>query len=173
MAEAISFEVIRKIQREERDSPKLSKLPKDFYQQAESYLKQKRKRKKQDLSSAVEIRNIQKLLEDIYNRRERKILNHALIATRTDIPPENLMSDEAILFDNIIEKLKARRKKVLNTFSENVKENKEDLVEVVFKEDIERFVGSDMKNYGPFKKGDRAKLPKNNVDVLKNRGAVK
>jgi len=171
--EAISFEVIRKIQREERDGPKLSKLPKDFYQQAESYLKQKRKRKKQDLSSAVEIRNIQKLLEDIYNRRERKILNHALITTRTDIPPENLMSDEAKLFDNITEKLKTRRKKVLNTFSEKVKENKENLVEVVFKEDIERFVGSDMKNYGPFKKGDSAKLPKNNVDVLKSREAVK
>ena len=37
---------------------------------------------------------------------------------------------------------------------------------VMFKEDVQTFVGADMKNYGPFNKGDIAKLPDENKKVL-------
>jgi DNA replication initiation complex subunit (GINS family) len=37
---------------------------------------------------------------------------------------------------------------------------------VIFREDVAAFVGSDMNNYGPFKKGDIAKLPDENKNIL-------
>jgi DNA replication factor GINS len=43
---------------------------------------------------------------------------------------------------------------------------------VVFKEDVPQFLGADEKTYGPFKKGDIAKLPEENVKILLERNVV-
>ena len=37
---------------------------------------------------------------------------------------------------------------------------------IVMMNDLEEFVGIDMKNYGPFKKGDVANLPEENTKLL-------
>jgi DNA replication initiation complex subunit (GINS family) len=42
----------------------------------------------------------------------------------------------------------------------------------VFKEEVPAFVGADMRSYGPFKKGDIAKLPEENKLVLLQQGIV-
>ena len=167
MTEPISFELIRKIQREEQRIPKLTKIPEDFYDSLSAYLDQKRKMK-EDRRTALEMKNIELLLEDIFNRRERKILNFAIIAARTGIPPENLSDEERSFFEGIVSTIKQRR-------NENLKkmlgERKEDLATlIVFKEEVPEFVALDEKTYGPFKKGDIAKLPEENMKVLIERG---
>ena len=43
---------------------------------------------------------------------------------------------------------------------------------IVFKEDVPSFMGADMRQYGPFKKGDIAKVPDENMKVLLERGIV-
>ncbi len=43
---------------------------------------------------------------------------------------------------------------------------------VTFKTPISKFVGVDMKVYGPFSEGDVALIPSENAEVLKNRGVV-
>lgn len=87
--EPITFEFIRKVQRDEQGEPKLSRIPEDFYQKAKDYLNQKRKlsEKHTDRNISLEVKNVEMLLEDIYNRRETKIINHAIITARTGIPP--------------------------------------------------------------------------------------
>lgn len=167
--ETITFELIRRIQREEQKLPKLTKLPENFYLNVNSYLQQKRKiaETKEDRKGELESKNIERLIEDIFNRRERKILNQALIAARTNIPPENLTDEEKEFFDGLIAIIKERRLNILKMLSEE----KEEIVNlIVFKEDVPEFVASDLKTYGPFKKGDIAKLPEDNIKVLLERG---
>jgi DNA replication factor GINS len=167
--ETITFELIRRVQREEQRVPKLTKLPENFYQNVSSYLQQKRKLEEKDRKTALEVKNIERLIEDIFNRRERKILNQALITARTNIPPENLTEEEKIFFDTLVKYIKERRTNILNAVLQAAE--KEELANlIIFKEDVPEFVGSDLKTYGPFKKGDIAKLPEENMKVLIERG---
>jgi DNA replication factor GINS len=170
--ETITFDLIRKIQREEQRIPKLTKLPDSFYQNVQSYFEQKRKISSEK-KGVLEVKNIERLVEDVFNRRERKILNQAVISTRTGIMPENLTDEEKEFFNQISETLKNRRNKHLNKlFSKETVTEEEMEKLLIFKEDVPEFIGSDMKTYGPFKKGDIAKLPDANMNVLIERGIV-
>ncbi len=165
--ETITFEYIRKIQREEQHEPRLSKLPENFYDKAKKYLDQKRKllRKKADRTTSIELNNVERLLEDIFNRRETKIMNHAIITTRTDIPPQNLTKKEQKFFNQIVDLLKFQREKTLNILLEKTKEEK-GFKTLKFIKDIPEFMGADLKKYGPFKKGIIADIPKENAKLL-------
>ncbi len=46
------------------------------------------------------------------------------------------------------------------------------LLLVVFREDVPKFVGEDLKVYGPFSKGDVAWIPEGNVKILEKRGVI-
>jgi len=168
--ETITFDLIRKIQMEEQRLPKLTKLPENFYVNVSRYLNQKRKLASDEMRSGPEIKNIERLAEDIFNRRERKILNNALIFVRTGIQSENMSEEEQIFFDKIISHLMERRREIL--FSMLEAETKEVGNLIIFKEDFSEFIGSDMKTYGPFKKGDIAKIPEENMKLLLERGII-
>jgi DNA replication factor GINS len=163
--EPITFEFIRKTHREEQKESKLSKIPENFYIKAKEYLEQKRKlsAKQKNRMSSLEVKNVERLLEDIYNRRETKITNHAIMTARIDIAPENLIEEEKKLFEIIVDSLKKQRERILNSI---LKKSKESFETVTFKEDVEEFMGINLKKYGPYKKGDKAKIPKENADLL-------
>ncbi len=165
--EPITFEFIRKIQREEMSEPKLSKIPNDFYQKAKNYLEQKKKiaEKKQDKLAEREIKNVERLIENIFNRRERKMLDFALITVRTNLPPENLIEDEKELFESAVNMLRTQRDRVLSLLFKKTK-LKLGIEKIEFTDDVEEFVGIDLNKYGPFKKGDTANIPKDNADLL-------
>jgi len=162
--ETISFDIIRKIQREEQISPKITKLPENFYSAVSDYVSQKRKMKEEDRRTVLETKNIERLVEDIFNRRERKIINYSIISARTGIEPENLSEEEKEFYQKLVDIIKKRRESDLKKI---LGEEKEEIVSmVIFKEDVPQFVGVDEKNYGPFKKGDIAKLPEENMKLL-------
>ncbi|HDD71422.1 MAG TPA: DNA replication complex GINS family protein [Candidatus Aenigmarchaeota archaeon] len=166
--ETITFELVRKIQREERDSPSLVKLPENFFEKVKNYLDQKRKllEKKEDRKVALEVKNVERLVENIFDRRERKILNQALITVRTQIPPQNLTEEEKEFFEKVVEILKERRKK----FFEKIFGRGEGKKKVRFKADVPEFVGIDGEVYGPFKEGEEAEIPPENARVLTQKG---
>lgn len=169
--ETITFELIRRIQREEQKQPKLTRLPENFYQNVSAYLQQKKNiSDKDDRKPGLEFKSIERLIEDILNRRERKILNQTIITARTSIPPENMTEEERRFFDGLVGVVKERRKSI---FSSVFTETRDLNNLVIFEEDVPQFVASDTKTYGPFKKGDIAKLPEDNIKVLMERGAVK
>ena len=168
--ETITFELIRKIQLDEQKQPKLTKIPENFFPAINSYIQQKRQLTlKDDRRVALELKTIERLAEDIFSRRERKITNAALTAARTNIQPENLMEEEKSFFKKIVDDIKRRRNENLEKILKTEKEL-ESLI--VFKEDTPEFVGIDEKTYGPFKKGDIAKLPEDNMKILIDRGMV-
>jgi len=168
MGEAITFEFIRKIQHAEQESSQLSKIPEDFYEKVLDYLEKKRELAKERKES-IEIRNIERLVKNIFERRERKLLSLALIKVRTGVEPQNLIKEEKEFFDKIVEMLMQRRKSVLEKM---LGEKKEEVELVIFKEDVPAFVGADGKTYGPFKKGDIASLPEENKKILLEQGLV-
>ena len=77
------------------------------------------------------------------------------------------MEEEKTFFKKLAEGIKQRREENLQKI---LKQEKELTTLIVFKEDTPEFVGSDEKVYGPFKKGDIAKLPEENMKILVERG---
>lgn len=165
--ETITFELIRRIQREEQKIPKLTKLPENFFPAVTAYIQQKKSMAVNERKDAFELKSAETLVEDIYNRRERKILNIAIISARTSIPPENLTGEEKIFFNAILANIKGRREHTLKDLF-----NAPPVPSIIFKEDMTEFVGIDEKTYGPFKKGDVAKLPEENKKLLLERGVI-
>lgn len=169
--ETITFELIRRIQREEQRSPKLTKLPENFYQNVRNYLQQKRSisEKMEERKEVIEIKNIESLAKDIFDRRERKIMTQAVNSARIGMTIENLTDEEKEFLNQAVGLIKARREKILKELLEKPEAGEEMVNLLVFKEAVPEFVGADMKTYGPFAKGDIAKLPEENVKVLLER----
>jgi DNA replication initiation complex subunit (GINS family) len=171
--EAISFEYLRKILNEEKKSQNLTKIPEDFYEVVKQYIEGKKKLAK-ERKDEIELRNIERIIENIFNLRERKIVNFAIMYARAGVQPSNLTSEEKVFFDNLVELIKRRREilKNIKTALEEKEEKKEFEILVVFKQDFPAFVGIDGQTYGPFKKGDIAKLPEENRKILVEKGIV-
>ncbi|MEM5836725.1 MAG: hypothetical protein QW451_00135 [Candidatus Aenigmatarchaeota archaeon] len=170
--ETITFEMIRKIQKEEANSPKLTKIPENFYESVKNYLRQKKSlaEKMGDKKISVEVKNVERLVEDIFNRRERKIVSWAVNSARAKINVENLLEEEKDFFEKILNLIKSRREKILNELMGKEESQKESLSLVIFKESVPEFVGVDMKTYGPFEKGDIARIPEENMKILVEKG---
>ncbi len=168
--EIITFEIIRKVQREEQRLPKLTRLPENFFSAIAEYLDHKKGLAvSDDRKSFLEIKNVERLVEEIVNRRERKIINAAIINARSKITPENLTGEEKMFYNSLVVLIKDRRSGILEPI---IAGKKEELNLVVFKEDVPEFIGSDMKTYGPFKKGDTATLPEDNTRILMEKGII-
>lgn len=169
--ETITFELIRRVDREEQRSPKLSRIPDNFYSAVHSYVQQKKTMAaKEDRRGLLEVKNIERLVEDIFDRRERKVVTAAVNAARTNIQPENMVEEERDFFDLMAGTIRQRRETSLRKMFAVEKGEQAELI--VFKDEVAEFVGSDMKNYGPFKKGDIAKLPDDNMKLLLQQGSV-
>lgn len=168
--ETITFELIRKIQREEQRSPKLAQIPAYFYSSVNSYIQQKKRLAREDRKGMLEVKSIERLVEDVFDRRERKIVTAAVNAARTNIQPENMTDEEKDFFDLVTATIRQRRDQNLKKMMSTEKGTESNLI--VFKEDVPEFVGSDMKSYGPFKRGDIANLPQDNMDILMQQGMI-
>lgn len=174
--ETITFEFIREVQRSEQKSEQLTKLPDNFYEKVKTYLYQKKSllKKKKD-ADLLEIKNIERLIEDIYNRRETKIVTQAILAVRTDILPSNMTEHEKELFNNIVKVLKKSRLFLEEFLERNVKKinNDNEYIRVEFLEESPEFIGIDLKKYGPYNKGDIKKIPKDNAQLFIKAGKAK
>lgn len=178
-----SYDEIRRIHRLEKNTSKLVEVEQEFYNDLNSFLSAEKKEyldSLHDLNStkARSFTNLKKMVEEIFSLREKKILNQALIASRTnEINEANMALQEKKMFMEILSSLKKHSKILEEIFSDNGKksENKKDLnnlsVEILL--DISGFVGTDMKEYGPFEKGTIVNLPVKIAKLLSERKLAK
>ncbi len=178
----ITYETIRTVHRSEKDE-QLQQLPDNFFEAVKNWLAHKRTNK--DTYSLLETENAKKLLEDIINRREKKIVLAALRTIRGELPPKNLTDSEQKFFDDMVISLKQFREKIkeeIMSFDEIVEQKIEDTKKIVEElkpevkiedkkmirilNNVPKFVGADMKNYGPFAKGDVVSLPDEIMNLL-------
>ncbi len=164
----LTYEAIRRIVGEERTTQKLVALPDDFFNRIKEYLSHKAKiaDTKED---AWELASAKRVLQDLLDMRERKILNLAVYSLRSGTEPENMTPEEKELFNAVstnIKEFQEKRKLVL--------EGREERTEnIALLEDVPEFMGTNLKKYGPFKKGEIVTLPEDVSKVLEEKGAAK
>jgi len=164
----LTYEAIRKIVVEERASQKLVALPDDFFSKVNEYLKRKQQiaDTKED---SWELASAKRVLQDLLEIRERKILNLALYSIRSGTDPKNMIPEEREFF----EKISAHMKEFQSSKKGLIEGRTEKTESLAFLEDVPAFVGTDMQTYGPFKKGDVATLPESAAKILVDKNAAR
>jgi DNA replication initiation complex subunit (GINS family) len=157
----LTYETLRKIMFDEKKSNRLLKLPENFFEEAKSYLENKAKfaSGKEDI---WELDSAKRVIQDLMEIREGKLV-------RSGAAPDDLTREEKSFFDSVagsIRQFQGQQKEIFEG-------KKEPMQVVAFLETIPQFVGIDMRNYGPFEKGDIATVPVANARLLVEKGSAK
>ncbi len=198
----ITYETLFELLKRERERSDLQKLEPTFFNDTINYIKDKKKiiEAKSDSVFAPEERkkterqleNIHKILKELYEKREKKIIQLAIDKSRTHsnlIDTSALLKEEKVFFDAVTDLLDSYRKAILYTvMNEKLPfmkplEEKKPLAEfksaleikknaklVRFMHRVPKFVGPELEEYGPFEEEDIANLPTEIADVLINKG---
>jgi len=214
----IAYETLFELLRREKTREEIQKIDEGFFNNVIGYLNEERElikklRIKQDLFASEELRkaeikdeNVRKIIRELYEKRERKIINLALDCSRTDssiIDTSHLLKEEKVFYECIVELFNRFRKGLLfnllrgEKIDENIcykdfKENEkfeedssinliepgvegdglitESLIKLKFASEIPKFVGQDMKEYGPYSAGQIEDIPLAIADIFLKSG---
>jgi DNA replication initiation complex subunit (GINS family) len=187
----ISYKALRKIQQQEKTLPLLTRINQNFYKKFSEHIKNlQRIAENEENSHKIklfndEIQNTKNIALNIYELREKKIVQAALSKVRGGKPNlKNLLKIENKLFDSLVEQIIVSRKEILEQkIEKNIKtkstqgtgekeqeNNKNAIVRVT--RDTPEFVGTDMKTYS-LRKDDVLTLPEEMSTPLLKRGIVK
>ncbi len=198
----ITYEVLFELLRRERDTADLQKTEPNFFNDFVDYLNEKKNMlgKEDTLFSYDEkkkvekqIENAKRIIKEIYERREKKILNIALLKSRTKsnvIDTSSLLENERRFLDEVVKVLDTFRSDIINNIidgkhASEMTMQKEALDEkdnqpkegkstklVRFLCSVPKFVGKELEEYGPFAEEDIANLPAEIAGVLIGKGRV-
>jgi len=193
----ITYDYLFEIMRGEKNNNDLNKLPESFYDQVVDYIKEKQDllKKDDDLFSAKEkkqvlmlLENLDKILTEIYSRREKKVLELALVKSKSRsglLDTSNMLKSEVLFFEKLLATLDGFRNNILNNvlsakevnvnFSDDLlskRKTETKIVTVRFLEDVDKFVDSDLKEYGPFEKETIATLPVEMAKLLEEQNKL-
>lgn len=208
----ITYETLFELARLEKSKEELQKLDATFYQDVITYLKEKYELLKEVKGSLglfsdadkenteKQVLNIKRLLRDLYDRREKKMLTMALNKTRANaqiMDVQNLLPEEKLFYESLVSLLEKGRKDMLHGlldlrmpagFVEVLQEPRKkqedfvpaskfkpkDRMRVKFVHAVNKFVGPELEEYGPYESEDVAILPTEiaNVLVFKRKAVV-
>jgi len=206
----INYETLFEIFRKEKSTEELQKLDPYFFQDVVAYLNEKKKEADNSktqtrlFDASIEtnekqFQNIKKLVREIYERREKKIISMALNKSRI---PSDIIDDsfffyeEKKMFEELVHLLNGFREGVIdnilnlsppnlgelnrkgpeaedfkNVFYASGEEKKKSPFTVVrFVHPVPQFVGSELERYGPFEEDEIAKLPTEIAEILIEKG---
>ncbi len=191
--EEISYKTLRRIQQAEQTASGLTKIDTNFYRDVMAYVKnleesvasEKNPTKLKLFSD--EISNTKKIINSIYELREKKIVYNALSTVRSGTPDlKNLLEVEKRLFDSLVEQIRSSRQEIFEGKKESPQPetpqtkpvappparepNTNPIVRVV--EDTPTFVGTDEKTYS-LRKEDVLSIPPDTAGPLIKKGVVK
>ncbi len=192
----ITYETLYDILRREKNRQDLQELPQTFLTDLTNYLKKKKEilqsqEQKKSIFTTTEVQktrkqieSIQKIIKELYERRESKIIQLALIASRTSIETEEknvMLPEEQEFYNKIIENLDHFRENMLyklsNGDSPTIKISKPKDLKIPEKPnkttkkvklltDVPKFVGTDLETYGPYNTKDTIEIPNEIADLL-------
>lgn len=191
----VTYDSIFEILMREKGREELQKLSPDFFSDLVNYISEKKKAASTEATdsfsleekerAAKQLQNISRMLVELYERREKKILNMSMIRSRTGadiIDTTPLLSEEKMLFDAIVAQLDYYRNSILfrllnaqpttasGVREEKPAEQKGETKLVRFLYGVPKFVGRELEVYGPFVEEDMANLPADIADVLISKG---
>ncbi len=204
----VTYETLFDLLRREKARNELQVLDKGFFEDVVSYLKEKEGMLEKASFSVgekekirIQLKNVRKILKELYEIREKKVLGLALNKVRTGtelIDTSSFLGVEEDLFNDAVGLLTKYKEEVLlkvingeapkgftedkeqlraNQPQQSVAEKKMDSGQdkpgkVRFLADTPKFVGFDKEIYGPFKKGEEAELPGSVASLLLKKGRV-
>ncbi len=200
----ITYETLFDILRVEKGREDLQEVQSTFFADVVAYLQQKKellKKKEHETGidtydelrkMQIQYENILRIIKEIYERREKKILLMALNNSRTNIGSEDgkyLLSEEATLYLYLKQVLDQQRSSLLHnilqgtfSFSEQKEEQvpegerekaiEQSMLRIRFLKEIEQFVGPELETYGPYPAGHITELPKQIVEILVEKGTA-
>ncbi|RLG19135.1 hypothetical protein DRN67_03480, partial [Candidatus Micrarchaeota archaeon] len=160
----MSYELLRKIQAQEREGAALSRLPPDFYESVRKMIGERKEKLNGhfSLSEAKEFENVLKVLRDVFALREQKMVLRALATAGGSPDGSRLTDEEKGAFDKLVEVLEERK-----AFIEELMEGKESkagrqktMRKMRVLVPIPQFVGADGKRYGPYERDEEVRLPR-------------
>lgn len=180
----ITYESLFDLLRRERTREELQQLDSNFYESVVAYLQSKAEgMKSEDEAEKIQIRNIKKIIKELYERREKKIINIAIDKSRSPtniIDVSVLLPEEKQLFDelgvlitkyknsilgNVIE-LKMPDLKTAKEETKPRKPGEDEYIMVRFLHPLPKFVGKKNEILGPYDEEEIAKLPRYIADLL-------
>ena len=194
--EVITYNKIREIQKTERVEPTVMKLPENIIEAIQSYLSEKQslldKNRgndnlfSQDMYSRVdyELKNARKSIIDIFELRQKKILEQAFQAAKTDVKikdTSSMLVFEKKLFNMLLESLsKYNNSCILNILRQNKpvfeeaqseekafkREETSNKILVRVLSDTPPLLCEDNSVVGPLKREDVVNIPRRVAEVL-------
>lgn len=195
----ITYEALFELLRREKDRADIQKLSETFYEDILNYLQEKLDLIKK-LQSETEtqktqkqIENIKRMMTELYERRERKIIDMAINRSRIDksLDISILLAHERDFFQKIVALLQQNRKDILNKVLAADMLQKEFTIpqlpqqkapeqkpieqpnttkKVMFLHPVPSFVGRNLEVYGPFEEQETAELPLEIASILITKG---
>ncbi len=184
----ITYETLYELLRTEKYKKELQTLSNTFLQDVIEYLQEKeniiQSQEQQDslFSSEInktkrQLENTKRILKELYERRERKIIDLALLSSRSKEPQEisSMLPQEHEHFQNILTNLDIARNNILfsilskklpsikpKTIKTENKQNKT----IRFVKSVPKFLDTELNIHGPFEKEDIASLPSKIANLL-------
>ena len=191
----ITYETLFEIFRREKNRGELQSLDDDFLINVISYLVKKKSilssntnqstlfAEEEKINAEKQLFNIKKILRDLYEQREKKVIEMALNKSRTQSPlidETPLLKEELLLYGSLVKVLDVSRQdilmKLLNAEMPAIREVEPKRVvkdlNLKFVEDTPEFASPDMELLGPFSKDDTGVFPKKVADILLKRGCA-
>ncbi len=219
----INFESLFELDRIEKSRQDLQKIDQGFYEEVEHYLREKERflreqegrgglyTDRESSKTRTQIENTKRIIRNIYEKREKKIISLALIKSRTNmkgIDTSKMLPEELSFFNELVGLLDVYRKKVHDLLYQNGRAKETHLPDkegidgpagekeirregkpaeegetsgeipeasynLEFIADVGKFLGPDLKAYGPFKEGEMATLPVNVAEMVISNGKAK
>ena len=176
----LDYDELRKIYRLEKNNSKLAEVEDDFFDSLKEFFEGQKKdylRSLQDLSGskAKTFTNLKKIVAEIFSIREKKLLNKALIASRTgELETTKMASHETETLKQLLIVLNKHQSLLDEIFAVNVKKKSTDIASVgkislKILKNIPAFMGADLKEYGPFEQDKKVSLPEKIASLLVSR----
>lgn len=187
---SITYDTLYEILRLEKTRKEIQELDKNFFKNLLSYIQEKQEildvqQKQNNIFSREfektqkQIQNIKKMIRELYERRESKIIQLALYSSRTQEKPDhsNLLQEEKEFLTATSYAFNKYRKDILfnllkNKLPEVIKEKEvqEEIKSqnklIRFMQALPKFIGDDLNTYGPFEEEDIANIPEKVANVL-------
>ncbi len=175
----LTFEMIRELERQEKASKKMQKLPENLPTELNEYIKRKEKMADKSSSDIMEMETVKNTIKRFIELRETKLIEMALTTARTGLAPENLTKEETATFFSLVETMKRHREAFFSEMNKEAaaepmtapQETRQERIIYRVKKELKEFVGPDMKTYR-LVRGEIVNLPKPLNDLLLKEGLI-
>jgi DNA replication initiation complex subunit (GINS family) len=169
---ALSYDELRRIYRLEKSTSRLVDIDADFYNQLHDFVGAEREKYIKSLSEfslddARDFANLKRMVEEIFLFRQKKILSLALVQSRSQSESdEKLALQEEKLLAEVVTRLDEHKRMLSGLFGTQPASKTGvpdstglNTLRLKILQDVPAFIGTDMKEYGPFTPGVRVELP--------------